>query len=170
MSIAKMKKREKGVTLVALSITIVVMIILVGIGIYSSTDVIKKAKLEELKTNMLLIQAKAREYVEDATFKMGINPDESKKNEVRNEVYVENAKLQKATDTEIPSDFDITDTTTCYWLTPEAQTSWGLSKMKLESNEKYLIQFDEANVIVEIYNTKGYKGNYSLTAIDQMEE
>ena len=110
-------KKEEGVTLVALSITIIVIIILAGIAINGSTNMIKKAKLEELKTNMLLIQAKAREYVEDATFKMGINPDESKKNEVRNEVYVENAKLQKATDTEIPSDFDITDTTTCYWLT-----------------------------------------------------
>lgn len=170
MSIAKMKKREEGVTLVALSITIVVMIILAGIGIYGSTDIIKKAKLEELKTNMLLIQAKAREYVEDATFKMGINPDESKKTEVRNEVYVENAKLQKATDSEIPSGFGITDTTTCYWLTPEAQASWGLNKMKLENDEKYLIQFDETNVTVEIYNTKGYQGNYSLTAIDQVEE
>lgn len=170
MNIEKMKKREEGVTLVALSITIVVMIILAGIGIYSSTDIIKKAKLEELKTNMLLIEAKAREYVEDATFKMGINPDESKKAKVRNDVYVENAKLQKATDSEIPSGFEITDTITCYWLTPEAQASWGLNKMKLESDEKYLIQFDETNVTVEIFNTKGYQGNYSLTAIDQIEE
>jgi len=170
MSIVKLEKREKGVTLIALSITIVVMIILAGIGIYGSTDIIKKAKLEELKTNMLLLQAKAREYVEDATFKMGMNPDEPKKSSVRNEVYIENAKLQKATDSEIPSSFGITDTTTCYWLTSEAQTSWGLSKMKLESGEKYLIQFNEADVTVEVYNTKGYNSNYSLTAIDQIEE
>ncbi len=163
-------KKEEGVTLVALSITIIVIIILAGIAINGSTNMIKKAKLEELKTNMLLIQAKAREYVEDATFKMGINPDEPKKNSVRNEVYIENAKLQKATDDEIPSNFGITDRTTCYWLTSEAQTSWGLGKMSLESNENYLIQFDETNVTVEIYNTKGYQGNYSLTVIDQIKE
>ena len=170
MSIEKMKKREEGITLVALSITIIVMIILAGIGIYGGTDIIKEAKLEELKTNMLLIQAKAREYVEDATFKMGMNPDEPKKTSVRNEVYIENAKLQKATDSEIPSSFGITDTTTCYWLTSETQTNWGLGKMKLENDEKYLIQFNETDVTVEVYNTKGYQGNYSLTAIDQIKE
>ena len=41
MSIEKMKKREEGITLIALSITIIVMIILAGIGIYGSTDIIK---------------------------------------------------------------------------------------------------------------------------------
>ena len=162
MCIKNIKNNTNGVTLIALSITIVVMIILAGIGIYGSTDMIKKAKLEEMKTNMLLL--------ESATFKMGINPDEQKKQNVRNAVYVEEAKLQKATDTNIPSSFGIADTTTCYWLTTEAQTSWGLSKMQLEKDEKFLIQFDETNITVEIYNTKGYNGNYSLTAIDAMKE
>ena len=170
MCIKNIKNNTKGVTLIALSITIVVMMILAGIGIYGSTDIIKKAKLEEMETNMLLIEAKAREYVESATFKMGINPDEQKKQNVRNTVYVEEAKLQKATDADIPSSFGITDTTTCYWLTTDAQTSWGLSKMQLEKDEKFLIQFDETNITVEIYNTKGYNGNYSLTAIDAMKE
>ena len=119
---------------------------------------------------MLLIQAKAREYVEDATFKMGMNPDEPKKTNIRNEVYVQNAKLQKVADGEVPSSFGIIDTSTCYWLTPEAQTSWGLSKMKSGNGEKYLIQFNEIDVTVEIYNTVGYEGNYSLTAIEQIKE
>lgn len=164
------KDKTEGITLVALSITIIVLIILVGIGVYSSTDMIKKAKLEELKTNMLLMQAKAREYVEDSTFKMGINPDDEKKANVRNAVYVEEAKLQKATDSEIPPNFGITDTTTCYWLTTEAQAIWGLSKIKLEKDEKYLIQFDETNITVQVYNTIGYQGNYSLAEIDQIKE
>ncbi len=166
----KMEYKTEGITLIALVITIIVLMILAGIGIYGSTDMIKKANLEELKTNMLLMQAKAREYVEDATFKMGINPDEEKKRNVRNAVYSEEAKLRKTVDSEIPSSFGITDVTTCYWLTPEAQKAWGLDKIKLEKNEKYLIQFDEANMTVEIYNTTGYRGNYSLTAINQINE
>ena len=72
------KNRTNGVTLISLSITIVILLILAGIALYSGSDTIKKAQLEELKTNMLLIQAKAREYVEDANFKMGVNPDEAK--------------------------------------------------------------------------------------------
>lgn len=162
----EIKNRTNGVTLIVLTITIVILLILAGIVLYYGKDTIKMAQIEELKTNMLLIQAKAREYVEDANFKMGINPDEEKKANVRNEVYVTNAKLKKVEEGEVLSDFGITDITTCYWLTPEAQSSWGLDKIKLVENEKYLIQFDENNVTVEIYNTKGYEGNYSLTAIE----
>ena len=166
MDIKIVKNKTNGVTLILLSITIVILISLAGIVLYYSKDTIKMAQIEELKTNMLLIQAKAREYVEDASFKMGINPDEEKKANVRNEAYVINAKLKKVEENEVPSNFGITDITTCYWLTPEAQSSWGLDKIKLAENEKYLIKFDETNVTVEVYNTQGYDGNYSLTAIE----
>lgn len=170
MGVKNKKHRTEGVTLITLCITIIIMIIIAGVGIYSITNIIKEAKLEELKTNMLLIQAKAKESIEDATFKMGMNADDTKKASVRNEVYIENAKLQKVENNELPSNLGITDTTTCYWLTTEAQTSWGLNKMELRKDEKYLIQFDEINETVEIYSTKGYKGNYSLTAIEQIKE
>lgn len=169
-----MKNKEKGVTLVTLAITVTILIIIAGISFYSGKDTIKKAELEELKTNMLLIEAKAREYVEDATFKMGINPTEVKKAEVRARVYAgngeEGAQLAEGSTYPIPSEFGITDQSTCYWLTPEAQIKWGLDKIKIGTNEKYLIQFDEQNVTVEIYNTKGYQGKYSLTEIEKIQQ
>ena len=164
-----MKNKERGVTLVTLAVTVTILIIIAGISIYSGKDTIKKAELEELKTNMLLIEAKAREYVEDATFKMGINPTEDKKT-----VYEgngeERAQLAAGNTYPIPSEFGITDQSTCYWLTPEAQAKWGLDKIKLGTNEKYLIRFDEQNVTVEIYNTKGYQGKYSLTEIEKIKQ
>ena len=168
MKMKEIKNKNQGVTLIALAITIALLLIIAGITIYSGSDTIKKAKLEELKTNMLLIQAKAREYVEDATFKMGINPDDNKKNEVREEVYVQNAKLTKADS--VPSEFGITDPTTCYWLTEEAQNNWGLEKMDLAEDEKYLIEFKENEETVEVYNSLGYNGSYSLTEIDQLQK
>ena len=157
-------RKNTGITLIALSILVLVLLILAAITISTGMETIEKAKLEELRTNMLLIQAKARESVEEATFKMGINPDENKKNQVRNEIYIEKAGLEKAED--VPSNFGITDTSTCYWLTNLA--SWGLNEIKTESGERYLVQFNETDVTVEVYNTKGYKGNYSLTQIDQL--
>lgn len=166
MRIKDIKNKTQGVTLVTLTITIIVLLIIAGITIYSSKDIIKNAKLEELKTNMLLIKAKAREYVEDATFKMGIHPDDDKKNEVREAVYVQGAKLEKVDN--VPPEFEILDSTTCYWLTPEAKTNWGLDKIELESNERYLIQFNENDVTVDIYNTKGYDGKYKLSDIEQI--
>lgn len=167
-----MEKTQKGITLLALMVTIVVLLILAGVGFASGKETIQKAKLEELKTNMLLIQAKAREYVEEATFKMGIKPDDEKKIQVREAVYgsgdENGAKLSKAET--IPAEFGIEDTTTCYWLTPEAQEKWGLSKMQMGDNERYLIKFDEETATVEVYNTEGYDGKYSLTQIDQIEK
>ena len=50
-------KNNKGITLIALTITIIILLILASITIYSGKESIKKAQLESLKTNMLLIKA-----------------------------------------------------------------------------------------------------------------
>ena len=64
-------EKNNGVTLLALVITIVVLLIIAGITVYEGKETINRAKLEELRTNMLLIQAKSKEYVEEANFKIG---------------------------------------------------------------------------------------------------
>ena len=64
--------KERGVTLVALVVTIAVLSIIAGIAIYTGKDTIKRANLEELRTNMLLIEAKAKGLVEEANFKIGL--------------------------------------------------------------------------------------------------
>ena len=73
----KLIKEEKGVTLIILVVTIIVLLILAVITINGGTDVIDKSSLEGLKTNMLLIQTKAKEYVENAKFQLGIKPEEA---------------------------------------------------------------------------------------------
>ena len=60
---------QKGVTLLILVIMIIVMLIIAGITIYSGTEAIQRAGLENLKTNLLLIEAKTKEYVEEVSFK-----------------------------------------------------------------------------------------------------
>ena len=67
-----MRENIKGVTLIALVIAIMLLILLAGVSLYNGNETIQKAKLEGLKTNMLLIQAKAREYVEEVNFKIGM--------------------------------------------------------------------------------------------------
>lgn len=161
-------KKENGVTLIALIVTIIILTVIASIAIYSGSNTIKKAKLEEIKTNMLLIEAKAREYVEDANFKMGINPDDAKKNQVRNDIYVNEAKLTKTSS--VPSNINVKDINNCYDVTNDTLNSWGLDKIEVEENEKYIIEFDEQNASVEIYNTLGYDGKYSLTDIEKIEE
>lgn len=159
-------RSNKGITLMTLVITAIVLLIIAGIGINYGSDTIKKATLEEKRTNMLLIQAKAKEYVEEANFKMGISPDDNKKAEVRKEVYEGEAKLQPASEVSAPSGIPVDE---CYVVTEDTMNLWGLQDIKLEDEEKYLIKFDDTNATVEVYNTIGYDGKYSLTDIDNIE-
>lgn len=173
------RKNENGVTLIALAITIVVLLIIAGIAIFNGKDTIKRANLESIKTNMMLIEAKARECVEEANFKLG--PNGEKKDEIstiRADVYgdetEDGAKLKQISeltsekpDVEIPS--QIPQDETVYWVTPETLEKWGLSKIELEEGEVYLIKFDETAVTVEIYNNLGFDNKYSLTEINEIE-
>lgn len=164
-----MRKQSNGVTLIALAITIIVLLIIAGIGFYSGKETIQKAELEELKTNMLLIQAKAKEYVEVVDFKMGIGTEEQrneKKEAAREEIYGEQG-LKKIESSNVPN--YVTDPNSCYEVTDETRQKWGLTKIEMGTSEKYFIQFNEKDVTVEIYNTKGYEGKYSLSEIEKIE-
>ena len=68
-------KKNNGITMVALVITIVVLLILSSIPINAGKRVIKQSELENLKTNMMLIKVKVKEYVENANFNLGTTFD-----------------------------------------------------------------------------------------------
>ena len=163
-------RNEKGITLIALAVTIIILFIIASIGYNYGVDTVRKSQLESLRTNMLLIEARAKEYVEEANFKMGISPDEAKKAQVRQEVYVDTAKLQPATGIKAPASIPVNE---CYVVTPETMKLWGLDDIKLEKDdeydENYLIKFDDTNATVEVYNTLGYDKKYSLSEIDNLE-
>jgi Tfp pilus assembly protein PilE len=166
--------KNKGITLVALTITVIILLIIAGISISVGGNMIKKANLEALKTNMLLIQAKAKEYVEEANFKMGMSPDNERIQSVRTEIYVEKAKLKEAND-EVKNKINVTGDN-FYVLAKDQNkdtySEWGLNKIELDTanGEEYVVKFDENNLTVEVYNTLGFNGKYSLTDIDQIEE
>ena len=163
---------NKGVTLVALTITIIVLLIIAGIAIYSGRETIQKANLEALRTNMLLIEAKAKGVVEEANFQLG--PDFQKESEIgtiRNDLYVSENKLQKLSDSGITVSSEIPTGDNVYVFTQETASLWALDNVysELEDGEYYIIEFNEREATVEIYNTIGYQGYYSLTDIDELE-
>ena len=164
-------RNNKGVTLIALMITVIVLIIIASIAFNSGKKTIQEAQLEGLKTNMLLIEAKAKEYVEEANFKMGVNPDDTKKAQVIQEVYIDKAKLEIATSAELNiPEIGGVDLSKCYAVDREALDIMGLSKVELEEGEYYLIEFNEIEAKVEeIYNTIGYRGVYSLSGLETIE-
>ena len=163
-------KNEKGITLIVLAVTIIIMLIIASIAIYAGTESIKNAKLEALKTNMLLIQAKAKEYVEEVSFKIGVTSGvdatevQNRTNQARTEIYINDAQLEVVTDTsKIPR---LTSGNT-YKVGQEALKKMGLEQIENTGGE-YWVTFDEENCTVEVYNTEGYQGNYSLTDIENI--
>ena len=77
-------KKNKGITMIVLVITIALLLILAGISIQGGSSIIKRADLENLKTDMLLIKVKGKEYVENGNFNLGTSfdklTDENEKN------------------------------------------------------------------------------------------
>ena len=61
-------KNCKGITLLSLAITIVVLIILASISINYGQDILEQSALESVETNMLLIKAKVKVYAEEYNF------------------------------------------------------------------------------------------------------
>ncbi len=175
-----MKKNENGITLVVLTITIIVLIILAGITVYNGKDSIQKANLEGLKTNMLLIETKAREYVENASFDLGIDPQtatEEMKLNAQNELTGEDKGTVVTYDDDISgelmnigiSEEDIREGNV-FKLTTENLEKMGINDV--ESNEDegwYIIVYNIQDTTAEIYHTIGYQGKHSLTEIEQVE-
>lgn len=153
-------RKDKGITLMALIITIVVLLILASVTIYSGKEAIKKAKLEELKTNMLLIKAKTKEYVEQASFKNGVNNEGEPKQEALDELKGKQEEANQYTYIELEESQYLYDVT-------NDLKDMGLKDIEILGDEKYLVKYDIKNVEVEVYNTQGYNGKYSLTDIEK---
>ena len=150
--------KNKGITLVTLSITIIVIMILAGVTITIGYDVVEKANFENLKTNMLLIQAKTKVALEDYNF----SKDETKligtKVEEENTNIVE--KLNKA-------GINVLDD--WYYLEQSDLDNMNLSDVKAEKGEYFLVKYDKKTLDVEILYTNGFDGKYTLTDMKNME-
>ena len=170
-------KKNKGITMITLILTIIVLLVISGISIGIGNNIIKKSELENLKTNMLLIKVKAKEYAENANFKLGTNIGTStdKLEEAKKEL-----KGEEITDTSIfNGNISITQDDIqkeyiyYYKLSKDNLTDIGLSN--IESDEEsgwYIIKYDLKNIDIEIYNTKGFENEnnkyYSLTDIQNL--
>lgn len=179
-------KNNKGITMIALVITIVVLLILAGISIGTGNNIIKQSNLENIKTNMLLVKVKAKEYVENANFNLGTAfdkvTDENEKN-TRIEKAKAELKGEEITDNSIfNTNINISQeqlTTNnlnyiyYYKLDSQNLTDMGISNVKSdEKNGWYIIKYDIKNVEIEVYNTKGFESNetiyYSLTELQDI--
>jgi len=68
-----MYRESKGLTLIGLIVTIIIMLILAGVVIVVARNAIDAARAEDVRTNMLTIQARARIEADRYRNQMGVD-------------------------------------------------------------------------------------------------
>ena len=138
-------KNQKGITLVVLVITIIVMLILVVVGVKFGGDAVKKAGLEDIKTDMLTIKTKAKIVAEQYNFK-----------------DIDNLVGTQITDEEAGK-LGLTNSDKILKWSSSDLTSQNLTTIE---GDIYVVSYDLDNPNnCEIYYLEGYEGMYSLTQL-----
>ena len=162
-------KKERGITLIALTITIVVMMIIAGITVNFGLDLIREVKLQDLRTNMLLMQAKAKECVEEVSFQKANVTDENEIQTIKNE-NLKGTKVEE--NSEVQNLLQNTGKTEAgfeyYYLTGQDLTDMGLKELTVEDYGYFVVGYNIDEIKVEVINTKGYQGNYTLTQLNEL--
>lgn len=134
----KYLKSQKGVTIIALVITIVILFIMASIAINEGSNLIDQAKAQTHETNMLSIEAKVKGYAEDIEAIVWTKNDSEKQKEREKkfkeyglEITTISSEIQNA----IPDNY-------AYEITDE-----GLKKMSLSDiiGKRYIVIFDKNN-------------------------
>jgi Tfp pilus assembly protein FimT len=140
----KLLSETNAITIVTLTVTIVVMAILASVTVYTGSNIMKKTNLQNINTNMMLIQAKTKTIEEQAKF----NKDTSgyKGTKIAD---VTNNKLVE----ELISNNIIDDTENYYLLEQSDLNEMGLEKIDIEDG--YIVNYDTNEIIY----VKGFEAN-----------
>ena len=142
-------KKEKGVTLIALIVTIIVLIILATITIVEGKSLIKKAKQESIMTNMITIKSKAKVLAEEANGELWDLTGDEKANK-RDAIFtfekykMNNTTLNEEQKNQLSSEeFEDQNEIVCYALSDETLNIIGFTEV--ENCEDFILVFSRDN-------------------------
>lgn len=144
-----MIKKEKGITLIALIVTVIGVIILASISVIEGRKLIGTAEVESVMTNMITIKAKSKVVAEEVNAQVWALSNESEKASRRASLYTENYKMEnKGTSVTSPISSQLdTDVTTggyeCYQLTEAAIEAMGL--VDIEEITNYEVVYNKSD-------------------------
>lgn len=142
-----MQKNNKGITIVTLAMAIVVLIIIAGVSIYGATYLIDVANVQNITTNMLFIQAKAKTISEKSIFESDETLLQGEKITDVDYDAINNLKEQ-----EIISDQEENYDSYYLW-NREILDNNDLQDVELEEGDFYIVNYKTNEVIY----TKGFK-------------
>ena len=167
-------KKDGGKSIVILVIMTILVIIGAFVIINFAKQMVDETKIEDLKTNMLLMQAETKKGLEEVCFRI-VNLNSSKEEELTkiNDIKKEYLKgimlsnspteVQEATKN-VP---DITFDENCYYLDELCLSEMGIKETDFNELGYFIVKYDFSNADIEIINTNGFEGKYTLTQIIQ---
>lgn len=161
-------KNQNGASLPILIIGIVVIIVIASVIANYSIEMLEETKLKDLRTDMLLIQAETKKDLEEVCFQSA-NLDASKEEDLTriNEIKQENLKgvLVQGSEAESSIPQEITIDENCYYLNQTVLNDIGIKNSNSEKYGYFVVKYDFTNATVDVINTKGYDGKYTLTQL-----
>lgn len=158
-------KSEKGMTLVTTAILVVVITALVFAIVYYARMQYAKERLEDIKTDLLLVQAKVKTIQENYTL-------EKEKEDVLKGTKLADMQDDKKIEQFLEQEnIDVSEKNKKYYvLNKEDLEELDLKKVELDENSYYIVEYTTN----EVYYTKGFTysdGNtyYTLTEIENLE-
>ena len=163
----KMEK-QNGVTIPVLVIGIVIIIAIVSVIVHYAEYMVEENRLQDLRTNMLLIQAETKKDLEEVCFQTA-NLDTKKEEDLAkmNKIKNENLKGTLVQGSEIENSIpqEITIDENCYYLDEKNLNEIGVKDLNSNEYGYFIVKYDFSNITVEVMNTKGYEGKYTLSQL-----
>ena len=163
-------RNESGKSIIILLILIILIMIGVAVVINYAKGMMEETKVEDLRTNMLLMQAETKKGLEEVCVKT-VNLDETKEedlnkiNEAKEEhlegIVLSNSpvEVQDAAKS-VP---EVTFDENCYYLDEQTLKEIGIQDINTDEFGYFIVKYDFETTNIEVINTKGYDGNYTLT-------
>lgn len=148
------KLNQNGVTLIALTITVIVLLILASVAVYSGMDIIESSKVTSFTAEMKIMQTQVNSLYDQ--WKSGdINKDETGKS------LDYNTEVQEQVNKVLVTELDITDTTGYRYFDQETIQSLRIEGVKQE----FFVNIEKREVVS--YKGLKYEGDmyYTLTQL-----
>ena len=168
-------KNESGKSIVILVIMTIFIAIGAAVIINYAKGVMAEKKVQDLRTNMLFIQAEAKKGLEEVCFRT-VNLDEAKEenkakiNEIKQEhlegTIVSNSPVEVQEAVKNIPNLEINES--YYYLDEETLEKMGIENINTNEFGYFIVKYDFETTGVEVLNTNGYNGIYTLTQLNEL--
>ena len=176
-------RRNEGITLIALMVTVIVLMILAGVTLTQGTILIRKAQAENTLTNMITVRASSKVFAEEIngkTWALNDDDEEHTKTTTRRRLFEEtyhmtiDESLNSSQLGDLPDEVVRNDNYEVYKITEATFEEMGLDKIKEDDN--YAVAYSTTDyTMLDVIYKQGVEYNgkvyYSLSSLqDAMED